>query len=115
MFAPEVTCAYAKYSYIFAPLLLDPMIKSLTKWTLLSCFLFTLTTAYSQNYNIGIRAGVSQSKFLGPSEANADESFGLSGGFHFGLNFQWNFNDAIGIRSEILYNQTGSGLSLIHI
>ena len=68
-----------------------------------------MTTAYGQNYNIGIRAGLSQSTFVGPSEANADESFGLTGGFHFGLNFQWNFTEVIGIRTEVIYNQTGSG------
>lgn len=68
-----------------------------------------MTTAYGQNYNIGIRAGLSQSTFVGPSEANADESFGLAGGFHFGLNFQWNFTEVIGIRTEVIYNQTGSG------
>lgn len=73
---------------------------------------FILATAtfglQAQGYNIGIRAGVGQTKFSGPSEANATETTPLSGGFHFGLNFQWNFNDIIGIRSEILYNQNGS-------
>ncbi len=62
-----------------------------------------------QGYNIGIRAGIGQTKFVGPTEENANESFSLSGGFHFGINFQWNFTDLIGIRSEILYNQSGSG------
>lgn len=65
----------------------------------------------AQSYNIGIRAGLSQSKFAGPSEANADESFSFSGGWHFGANFQWNFSDVLGLRSEILYNQTGSRYS----
>ena len=62
----------------------------------------------AQGYNIGIRAGISQSMFSGPSEANVNESFKLNNGFHFGINFQWNFNDLIGIRSEIMYNQIGS-------
>jgi hypothetical protein len=62
----------------------------------------------AQGYNIGIRAGISQSMFSGPTEANVNESFALNNGFHFGINFQWNFNDVVGIRSEILYNQTGS-------
>ena len=51
-----------------------------------------------------------QSRFLGPTEPG--ETFSLSGGFHFGVSFQWNFNDLIGIRSEILYNQTGSNYDL---
>lgn len=65
---------------------------------------------YAQGYNIGIRAGLGQNKFNGPTEVG--ESFGLAGGFHFGINFQWNFNDLIGLRSEIVYNQTGSGYTL---
>lgn len=74
-------------------------------------FVLIGTQVVAQGYNIGIRAGISQSKFLGPSEVNANESFGLAGGFHFGINFQWNFNSVIGLRSEILYNQNGSSYS----
>ncbi len=70
--------------------------------------LFASVYSFSQGYNIGIRAGLSQSQFLGPKEVNAIEDYDLNGGFHFGINFQWNFNDIIGLRSEILYNQTGS-------
>ncbi len=69
------------------------------------------TSSDAQDYNIGIRAGISQSKFIGPSEVNANESYELSGGFHFGLNFQWNFNEVIGLRSEVIYNQHGSAYS----
>lgn len=92
-------------------LLLDLMIKSLTRWSLVCCLIGAMTTAYGQNYNIGIRAGLSQSQFIGPSEANANEDFSFTGGFHFGLNFQWNFTEVIGIRTEIIYNQTGSQYS----
>ena len=60
--------------------------------------------------NIGIRAGLGQNKFRGPVEEGED--FGFAGGFHFGINFQWNFNDFIGIRSEVVYNQTGSSYTL---
>lgn len=67
---------------------------------------FTVVNLDAQGYNIGIRAGLGQSKFSGPTEPG--ETFGLSGGFHFGLSFQWNFNDLIGLRSEVLYNQMGS-------
>ncbi len=65
-----------------------------------------------QGYNIGIRAGLGQNKFTGPLETDFGESYKLSGGFHFGLSFQWNFNDLIGIRSEVLYNQMGSSYEL---
>ena len=77
-------------------------------------FLFLLSSLSlgicAQGYNVGIRAGLGQSKFNGPTETG--ESFGLAGGFHFGINFQWNFNDLIGLRSEIVYNQTGSSYKL---
>ena len=65
-----------------------------------------------QGFNIGIRAGLGQNKFSGSVEQDFGESYSLSGGFHFGLSFQWNFNDVIGWRSEILYNQMGSSYSL---
>lgn len=74
---------------------------------LLFCFTSSLS---SQGYNVGIRAGIGQNKFIGSTEEG--ESFGLAGGFHFGINFQWNFNDFIGIRSEVLYNQTGSSYTV---
>lgn len=80
-------------------------IKRLLISLLLVCGSFIL---FSQGYNIGIRAGLGQNKFSGPSEANATEKYKLAGGFHFGINFQWNFTDVIGVRSEIVYNQTGS-------
>jgi len=64
----------------------------------------------AQGYNVGIRAGLGQNKFNGPLETG--ESYGLAGGFHFGINFQWNFNDLIGLRSEVVYNQTGSAYKL---
>ncbi len=73
---------------------------------LITIFACLGTGLMSQGYNIGIRAGLGQSTFSGPTEEG--ESFGRSGGFHFGLNFQWNFNDIIGVRSEVLYNQMGS-------
>ncbi len=76
-------------------------------FSLLFCFVSSIS---SQGYNVGIRAGIGQNKFNGPVEEG--ERFGFAGGFHFGINFQWNFNDFIGIRSEVVYNQTGSSYTL---
>ena len=67
---------------------------------------------YSQGFNIGIRAGIGQNKFSGPVEEDFGEKFSLNGGFHFGLSFQWNFNELIGLRSEVAYNQMGSSYTL---
>ncbi len=71
-------------------------------------FLFLINTASTQDYNIGIRAGLNFSQFLGPSENDVIEDFNIASGFHFGINFQWNFNSFLGVRSEILYHQIGS-------
>lgn len=77
---------------------------------LISFFTVVSLGVVAQGYNVGIRAGLGQNKFSGPTERG--ESFKLAGGFHFGINFQWNFNDIIGLRSEVVYNQTGSGYEL---
>ncbi len=59
----------------------------------------------SQDFNIGLRAGTNFNTFLGPTEI--DETTSISNGFHFGLNFQYNFSDVFGLRSELLYIQNG--------
>ncbi|MFT4566504.1 MAG: hypothetical protein ACI9FN_001465 [Saprospiraceae bacterium] len=70
--------------------------------------IFIVGQVQGQGFNLGIRAGLAQSKFIGPVEAGVNESFGLTGGFHFGINFQWNFTDVLGWKTEIMYNQMGS-------
>ncbi len=72
-------------------------------------FVLLLSSVSAQDYDIGIRAGLNYSKFSGPSESGVNESYSISNGFHFGINFQWNFNSVFGIKSEILYSQIGSG------
>lgn len=62
----------------------------------------------AQDYNIGIRAGLNYGKFLGPVESDVVEKFSISSGFHFGINFQYNFSDFLGLRGEVLYQQNGS-------
>ena len=81
----------------------------LNRLSLIALFLCFSCAVFAQ-YNVGIRAGTGQGKFRGPTEQF--EEFGYSGGFHFGINFQWNFSDVIGLRSEILYNQVGSSYQL---
>lgn len=62
----------------------------------------------AQAFNLGIRAGLAQSTFTGPTEMGIDEKFGYSGGFHFGINFQLNFTDVLGWKTEIMYSQVGA-------
>jgi len=73
-------------------------------------FIFALSsiTLTAQDYDIGVRAGINLSQFVGPSEEGVNEYFGISSGFHFGINFQWNFNSVIGVRGELMYTQMGS-------
>ena len=82
---------------------------------LLSLLLITICVigqVQGQGFNLGIRAGLAQSKFIGPIESGLDESFGLAGGFHFGINFQWNFTDVLGLKTEFMYNQKGSAYNM---
>ncbi len=60
----------------------------------------------AQSQKIGVRAGLNQSWFSGPLETN--ESMTRNGGFHFGLNYSYYFNDFFGLRFELLYNQRGT-------
>ncbi len=57
-------------------------------------------------HKIGVRAGLNYSKFIG--ELEQGESYGVSGGFHFGINYTYELNDIIGFRGELLYIQRGS-------
>ena len=57
-------------------------------------------------HRVGVRAGLNYSKFTGPLEAN--ESYGITGGFHFGINYTYELNDVLGFRGELLYTQRGS-------
>lgn len=72
-------------------------------------FLLTLfsTQSFSQEYNIGIRAGLNFGKYLGPQLPDI-EKYSLNNGFHFGINFSYNLSDFLALRGEILYNQTGT-------
>ena len=64
------------------------------------------TQAFSQRF--GIRAGLNYTRFSGPLEEGVNEKFTLADGFHFGVNYDYKFADALALRSEILYTQIGS-------
>lgn len=65
-------------------------------------------SASAQLFNIGVRAGLNYSQWKGPMESSINEDYGISSGFHFGLNYQQNFSDLFSMRLEILYVQNGS-------
>ena len=70
---------------------------------LLICF------SYSNAQSIGIRAGLNYSQIQGPVEPG--ESYGLTGGFHFGFNYGYKFSRELALRFELLYTQIGSKYS----
>ncbi|MEL6124185.1 MAG: outer membrane beta-barrel protein [Bacteroidota bacterium] len=62
--------------------------------------------------SVGIRAGLNQATFSGPTDSSFNEEHGLNGGFHFGINVQYNLTDRVGFRSEIAYTQIGSSYNM---
>ena len=62
----------------------------------------------AQAFNIGVRAGLNYGTFRGPVESSINEDYGVSSGFHFGLNYAQNFTDVFSVRLEVLYIQNGA-------
>ena len=60
----------------------------------------------SAQHRVGVRAGLNYSTFFGEMEEGED--YGISGGFHFGINYTYEFNDFFGLRGELLYTQRGA-------
>lgn len=67
--------------------------------------IFVIVGLQSQDYNIGVRAGLNYSSLQGETEVG--ETLGYSQGIHFGINFSWNFTDIFALRGEVLYISTG--------
>lgn len=79
-----------------------------TRYILIIIVLVQAALLSAQDYHFGIRAGLSYSKFLGPSEPDVTETFDINGGFHFGIVGMMDFNDYFSLGVEILYNQSGT-------
>ena len=77
---------------------------------LLILLLVALSTSLYSQHKVGIRAGLNFSSFSGELEEN--EEYGVSSGFHFGINYTYLFNDNLSFRGEILYIQRGANQSL---
>ena len=70
-----------------------------------------MTLPLAAQHKVGVRAGLNYSKFNGPLEVN--ESYGVSNGFHFGINYTYQLPNNIGFRGELLYIQRGSEQSYV--
>ena len=52
--------------------------------------------------------GVSRTETMISLEESINEDYGVSSGFHFGLNYAQNFSDVFSVRLEVLYVQNGA-------
>ena len=72
-------------------------------------------SAQDKKIGYGFRAGLSYSKFSGPSEIGPNgedlESFSNDKGFHIGASFSYKFTDLVGVRAEFMYSQRGSNIN----
>jgi len=74
---------------------------------LILLFLMCFSVSLFSQHKVGVRAGLNYSKYSGPLEPG--ESYGISNGFHFGINYTYLLPDLpIGFRGELLYIQRGS-------
>ncbi len=65
-----------------------------------------MTFHAQSQYKIGVRAGQNFSWIDG--ELEEGETYSLSLGFHFGINFTYQFTPKFGLRGELLYTQKGT-------
>lgn len=81
-------------------------------YIVVATLLFLTTGSYAQQLSYGFRAGLSYSKFVGPSEVNdageSLESFDFASGFHIGFAVDYAVTDLFGFRGELLFSQRGS-------
>ncbi|MBK9151205.1 MAG: PorT family protein [Saprospiraceae bacterium] len=78
-----------------------------------SIFILTLLFIDLSAQSFGIRAGLNYSKLSGPTDSNGSvtEKFGLTNGFHFGINYAYQMDDDFAVKAELLYNQMGTNYS----
>ena len=81
------------------------MANQMKLWFLGFCVLLMFQGVDAQSF--GLRAGLNYSKFSGPAE-NAGESYSLTNGFHFGVNYTYRFTSDLGLNLELVYTQIGS-------
>lgn len=81
-------------------------------YIIIAALLILTTASYAQQLSYGFRAGLSFSKFQGPSEVNAAgeslESYSYASGFHIGFAVNYAVTDLFGFRGELLFSQRGT-------
>lgn len=79
--------------------------KDFSKLLVLLCLVFSSIGMDAQSF--GVRAGLNFDTYSGPQE-NAGESYGIGGGFHFGINYSYHVSDLFSMVFEIGYTQNGT-------
>ncbi len=84
-------------------------------YIIIAALLLIASASYAQKLSYGFRAGLSYSKFSGPSEVNAAgdelESWSFTSGFHIGFAVNYAVTDLFGFRGELLFSQQGTDYS----
>jgi hypothetical protein len=79
---------------------------------MLWCGCSTISFSQGEHIGFGFRAGLSYSRFDGPSEIDINgndlESYSANGGFLIGGMFNYKFTDLVGLRTEFTYSQRGT-------
>lgn len=78
---------------------------------IITCLIVFHIYSFVNAQSFGIRAGLNYTSFSGPLEEGVNEQFKVSNGFHFGINYAYNFADNFAIRGELLYTQVGATYS----
>jgi len=79
--------------------------KDFFKYLVAICMVVGAMSLQAQSF--GVRAGLNYNTFNGPQE-NAGESYGIGGGFHFGINYSYHVSDLFSLVFEIGYTQNGT-------
>ncbi len=83
-----------------------------TSHLLLIAGLMIAYTSVDAQLGYGFRAGLSYSKFVGPSELNSmgEElgAYNFTSGFHIGVSVNYSVTDQFGFRGEALFSQKGT-------
>lgn len=86
-----------------------------TRQIILVLGILAACTGLNAQLGYGFRAGLSYSKFVGPSELNGMgeelQAFNFTSGFHIGVSVNYGLTDQFGFRAEALFSQKGTEYS----
>ncbi|HHH54189.1 MAG TPA: PorT family protein [Bacteroidetes bacterium] len=97
------------YFYVGLQFFLKSNIKLMNKVKfIIFISIINISVLSAQEYHFGIRGGMNFSTIKGPAESGATEKYSFSNGFHFGVEFLYEFNDYFSSGIELAYTQIGA-------